>query len=64
LRDLLRRLHGSTHHMGERYSEEAGSAAPRERPQAAELREQLRVAVETENFELAAELRDRLRVME
>jgi protein arginine kinase activator len=32
LRDLLRRLHGSTHHMGERYSEEAGSAAPRERP--------------------------------
>ena len=41
-----------------------GSAAPRERPQAAELREQLRLAVETENFELAAELRDRLRVME
>jgi protein-arginine kinase activator protein McsA len=34
------------------------------RPQAAELREQLRLAVETENFELAAELRDRLRVME
>ena len=64
LRDLLRRLHGSTHHMGERYSEGVGSAAPRERPQAAELREQLRLAVETENFELAAELRDRLRVME
>jgi protein-arginine kinase activator protein McsA len=50
--------------MGERYSEGVGSAAPSERPQAAELREQLRVAVETENFELAAELRDRLRVME
>ena len=32
--------------------------------QAAELREQLRLAVETENFELAAELRDRLRVLE
>jgi protein arginine kinase activator len=64
LRDLLRRLHGSTHNMGERYSEGVGSAAPSERPQAAELREQLRVAVETENFELAAELRDRLRVME
>jgi protein-arginine kinase activator protein McsA len=30
----------------------------------ADLREQLRLAVETENFELAAELRDRLRVME
>jgi len=32
--------------------------------EAAELREQLRVAVETEDFERAAELRDRLRVIE
>lgn len=71
LRDLLRRLHGSTHHMGERYSDHettpgpgAGAAPPEERHQAAELREQLRLAVETENFELAAELRDRLRVLE
>ena len=63
LRDLLRRLHGSTHHMGERYADRE-PATPGERPQAAELREQLRLAVETENFELAAELRDRLRVME
>jgi protein-arginine kinase activator protein McsA len=31
---------------------------------AAELREQLRQAVQAENFELAAELRDRLRVLE
>ena len=63
LRDLLRRLHGSTHHMGERYSDQ-GTAPSKERHQAAELREQLRLAVETENFELAAELRDRLRVLE
>ena len=35
-----------------------------ERIRAADLREQLRLAVETENFELAAELRDRLRVLE
>jgi protein arginine kinase activator len=63
LRDLLRRLHGSTHHMGERYADRGeGTGDGRER--AAELREQLRVAVESENFELAAELRDRLRVME
>jgi protein arginine kinase activator len=63
LRDLLRRLHGSTHHLGERYAErERGAAAERE--QLADLREQLRLAVETENFELAAELRDRLRVTE
>jgi protein arginine kinase activator len=63
LRDLLRRLHGSTHHMGERYADR-GQPAPTQRQQATELREQLRLAVETENFELAAELRDRLRVME
>jgi protein arginine kinase activator len=63
LRDLLRRLHGSTHHMGERYADREPATADG-RHQAAELREQLRLAVETENFELAAELRDRLRVME
>ncbi|MGH7580324.1 MAG: UvrB/UvrC motif-containing protein [Gemmatimonadales bacterium] len=63
LRELLRRLQGSTHHVGERYAEHGG--APVEgRVRTAELREQLRLAVETENFELAAELRDRLRVME
>jgi len=63
LRDLLRRLHGSTHHKGERYAER-GASTNGERQQTAELREQLRLAVETENFELAAELRDRLRVLE
>lgn len=67
LRDLLRRLHGSTHHLGERYAERVPVAAMAEVPApeaATELREQLRLAVETENFELAAELRDRLRVLE
>ena len=63
LRDLLRRLHGSTFHGGERYAERGGAPAEG-RNDAAELREQLRLAVETENFELAAELRDRLRVLE
>ncbi len=63
LRELLRRLHGATHHVGERYAQpEAGEADPRRR--AADLREQLRLAIETENFELAAEIRDRLRVLE
>ena len=63
LRDLLRRLHGSTHHVGERYTAPGGEPVSEERSQQ-DLREQLRLAVETENFELAAELRDRLRVME
>jgi protein arginine kinase activator len=73
LRDLLRRLHGSTHHVGERYIDRVSvsGSGPSSQPAesdgtaaAAELREQLRQAVQAENFELAAELRDRLRVLE
>lgn len=63
LRDLLRRLHGSTHHLGERYAETVLPPAG-DGGRTADLRERLRLAVETENFELAAELRDRLRVLE
>jgi protein arginine kinase activator len=63
LRDLLRRLHGSSQHVGERYVQPGESAAdPRHR--LLDLREQLRRAVDNENFELAAELRDRIRVLE
>ncbi len=64
LRDLLRRLHGSSQHVGERYVApgEAGTTDPR--LQLLDLKEQLRRAVESENFELAAELRDRIRVLE
>lgn len=61
LRELVRRLHGSTYHVGERYAA-TGAAAPDR--QAHALREQLRDAIEAENFELAAELRDQLRGLE
>ncbi|MFL5507459.1 MAG: UvrB/UvrC motif-containing protein [Gemmatimonadales bacterium] len=68
LRDLIRRLHGSTLHVGERYGGmRGGSAAAVPAPDAGndtELRERLRKAVDDENFELAAELRDRLRTLE
>lgn len=64
LRDLLRRLHGSSHHVGEAYlSAEAGELDEKQ-AQVADLRSKLRQAIETENFELAAELRDRLRTLE
>lgn len=65
LRDLLRRLHGSTRHVGEAYHM-PGTAPEGGRPEGelGKLRDQLRRAVEAENFELAAELRDRIRVME
>ena len=61
LRELLRRLHGSTHHTGKRYT--GVEALPVLAPPAnlRELRDQLGRAIEAEQFELAAELRDRLR---
>ena len=64
LRDLLRRLHGSTHHIGRALRRAGTGRAGADDQATTELREQLRLAVETENFELAAELRDRLRVLE
>jgi protein arginine kinase activator len=72
LRDLLRRLHGSSQHVGERYDLPGkgggggGGAGndPDQRSRLLELKAQLRRAVEGENFELAAELRDRIRVLE
>lgn len=64
LRDLLRRLHGSSKHEGERYVAPGGGATADPRLQLLDLKEQLRRAVESEDFELAAELRDRIRVLE
>ena len=63
LRELLRRLHGSTHHTGMRYSGRDAGPAPASAPgdSLRELREQLQRAIQAEQFELAAELRDRLR---
>ncbi|HJS46923.1 MAG TPA: UvrB/UvrC motif-containing protein [Gemmatimonadales bacterium] len=59
LRGLLRRLHGATHHRGEQYLAEGGGPAAAD-ALARELRARLQAAVAEENFELAAELRDRL----
>jgi len=67
LRDLLRRLHGSSQHAGERYAAlvAVDAVADTGGQQAlGELREQLRRAIAEENFELAAELRDKLKVLE
>lgn len=64
LRDLLRRIHGASQHVGEVYLPPDAPHAPDARQRLAELRDQLRRAVDTENFELAAELRDRIRVLE
>lgn len=63
LRELLRRLHGSSKHVGIQY--DVPTAHVLEKPDSVhDLRDRLRRAVESEQFELAAELRDRLRVLE
>jgi protein arginine kinase activator len=63
LRDLLRRLHGSSQHVGERYAVPGGDTGD-PRAQLLDLKDQLRRAVDSENFEAAANLRDRIRVLE
>ena len=64
LRDLLRRLHGSSQHVGERYLAPGASGEASPKSPLLDLRDQLRRAVDNEDFELAAELRDRIRVLE
>jgi protein arginine kinase activator len=63
LRELLRSLHGNSKHVGQRYT------APQVQMESKvdsihDLEDRLRRAVESEQFELAAELRDRIRVIE
>jgi protein arginine kinase activator len=60
LRELLRRLHGGAKHTGHRYAPPAPEVIE-EAGHVGQLRERLQRAIEAEQFELAAELRDRLR---
>jgi protein arginine kinase activator len=63
MRDLLRRVHGATRHVGHPYLAPADGVIEKASV-LGELREQLRRAIEQEQFETAAELRDRIRVLE
>lgn len=64
LRELLRRIHGASQHVGRLYLGTTAPGAAEAAKLLAVLRERLRRAVETENFELAAELRDQIRGLE
>src|SRR5215211_3411860 len=62
LRELLRRVHGEAQHRGRRY-EPPRVSLPERLTLLGELKERLRRAIESEQFELAADLRDRIRVL-
>jgi protein arginine kinase activator len=63
LRDLLKRVHGSARHTGRRY-EPPRPDAFQQSVTLGELRDRLKRAIESEQFELAADIRDRIRVLE
>ena len=63
LRDLLRRVHGNSRHIGRRYVAPLPSELPHV-SNATELRDRLKRAIEAEQFELAADIRDKLRGIE
>lgn len=63
VRSLLRRIHGSTQHTGKVYLPTDPTRSERQR-RASDLRKKLERAVQTENFERAARIRDELRALE
>ena len=65
LAGLLKRIHGSTHHLGKAPARATASKVVKKKTQSvADLRRQMQKAIEAEDFELAAELRDKLRMLE
>lgn len=63
LRGILRRIHGATQHVGKVYLPPEAEDADRT-ARLAGLRRKLQRAVEAEDFERAAEIRDQIRALE
>ena len=63
IRELLRRVHGNHRHVGRAYHPPVSETLERAAV-LGELKERLRRAIESEQFEVAADLRDRIRVLE
>ena len=63
LRGLLRRIHGATQHIGKVYLPPDPSQSEREK-RLEGLRRKLSRAVDSEDFERAAQLRDQIRALE
>ena len=63
MRELLRRVHGSPRHIGRTYRAPKDDVLEKASV-LGELRDKLRRAIDQEQFEVAAQLRDRIRVIE
>ena len=63
MRELLRRVHAGPRHIGRQYHAPQDSTMEKASV-LGELREKLRRAIEQEQFEVAAEIRDRIKVLE
>lgn len=63
MRELLRRVHGNSRHGGRTY-QPPQPELDEKATILGELKDRLRRAIESEQFELAADLRDRIRVIE
>ncbi|MCC6319580.1 MAG: UvrB/UvrC motif-containing protein [Gemmatimonadaceae bacterium] len=63
LRELLRRVHGSSQHVGRKYVPPAPELMERATT-IGELRDRLRRAIASEDFEIAASLRDKIKAFE
>lgn len=61
---LLKRIHGSARHMGKAAKEIDSSDGTKKKSEIQELRQKLQHAIDTEEFEEAARLRDRIRELE
>lgn len=66
LRVLLKRIHGSTQHLGRvpEGTKKAAAAPAQKKSEIEKLRSQLQQAIEAEDFEEAARLRDKIRALE
>ncbi|MDI6807976.1 MAG: UvrB/UvrC motif-containing protein [Candidatus Eisenbacteria bacterium] len=62
IKPLLRRIHGSTRHSGKAPLSEGGVYLKRREMQ--KLHEELEIAIEKEEFEKAADIRDKIRTLE
>ena len=64
LATLLKRIHGSPHHLGKSPMRQASSKLSQTKHDLAELKRRLERAIEMEEFEDAVHLRDQIRIME